>query len=61
MAVEKVANRVERVCGRNRNKVRKKRIKCGCDVVWWGKRYRKSIKGRRCCLDKRGRRGRSRV
>ena len=57
----KVANGVERVCGRNRNKVRKKRIKCGRDVVWWGKRYRKSIKGRRYYLDKRGRRGRSRA
>ena len=43
----KVAKGEERVCGRDRNKIRKKRIECGRDVVWWGKRERKNVEGRR--------------
>ena len=43
----KVAKGEERVCGRDRNNIRKKRVECGRDVVWCSKRYRKSVEGRR--------------
>ena len=29
------------------NNIRKKRIECGRDVMWWGKRERKGVEGRK--------------
>ena len=43
----KVAKGEERVCGRERNKIRKKGVECGRDVVWCGNRERKNVEGRR--------------
>ena len=42
-----VAEREERVCGRDIENIRKKRVECGRDVVWWCKRKRENVEGRR--------------